>query len=131
MKKMKKGAGFIAIFLVIALLAFSLSLTAAVTYLSIGESQSGMALARGAEVLALTEGCAEDALLLSVRDANYNGGTYNYLGGICAVDVIKNGTLWTMDVSGTKNNFNRVARIIFGYVPGPPGVITLQSWLEQ
>lgn len=123
--------GFIAILTVIALLAFALSLTVAVTYLSINESQSGLALSRGAAALSITEGCAEDVLLLARRDANYAGGTYGYLSGTCTVTVSKNATIWIVDVSGTKDNFTRAVRIIFDYVPGPPGIITLQSWLEQ
>lgn len=123
--------GFIALLTVIALLAFSLSLTVAVTYLSINESQSGLALSRGASALSITEGCAEDALLLSSRDENYTGGEYASLGGTCTVGVSKDVAVWTVDVSGTKDNFMRSVRIIFEYVPGPPGVITLQSWLER
>ncbi len=123
--------GFIATLTVISLLAFSLSLIVAVTYLSINESQSGLALSRGALALSFTEGCAEDALLLSGRDENYTGGTYEYLGGVCNVDVSKNGAEWTLNISGTKNDFSRTVRIVFSYVSGPPGIITLQSWLER
>lgn len=128
--KITKRRGFIAIFLVIALLAFSLSLSTAVTYLSINESQSGLALARGAAALALAEGCAEDVLLLSLRDENYTGGTYEYLGGSCDADVSKNGTIWTLDVSGTKDNFTRSLEIIVDRQLVPP-LLTLQSWLEK
>jgi hypothetical protein len=128
--KMKQG-GFIAILTVIALLVFSLSLTVAVTYLSINEAQSGSALSQGAIALALSEGCAEDALLLSRRDENYNGGTYEYLGGTCNVEVSKNGTVWTLDVSGARDNFARSLEIVVDRQPGSPAVITLQSWLEK
>lgn len=123
-------SGFIAIFLVIALLAFSLSLSTAVTYLSINESQSGLALARGAAALALAEGCADDALLLSLRDENYMGGAYEYLGGACNVSIAKNGTIWTMDISANKDNFTRSLEIIVDRQLVPP-LLTLQSWLEK
>lgn len=126
---MKKG--FIAILTVLALLVFSLSLTAAVTYLSIGESQSGLAVARGKAALSLVEGCAEDALLLAKRDANYTGGNYEYLNGECLADVSKDGNTWTMHISGTKDNFTRRLEIVFEYTAGPFGVIILQSWLEK
>lgn len=129
MIKVRKG--FIAIFLVIALLAFSLSLSTAVTYLSINESQSALALSNGVVVLSLAEGCAEDSLLLAVRDENYTGGAYEYLGGVCNVSVAKNGTAWTLDISASKNNFTRSLEIIVDRQPGLPSVITLQSWLEQ
>jgi hypothetical protein len=36
-----------------------------------------------------------------------------------------------MNASGTKDAFTRSVRIIFDYVPGPPVVIALTSWLEQ
>lgn len=123
--------GFIAIVTVIALLAFSVSLLTAVTYLSIGGAQSGLAQSQGATALALTEGCVEDALLLGKRDENYNGGTVTYLGGTCVVSVSKNGPIWTLDVSGTRDHFTRSVRVIFSYVPGTPATLTLVSWLEQ
>lgn len=127
----QKSAGFIAILTVILLLAFSLSLTVAVTYLSIGESQSAFALSRGEEALSFTEGCAEDALLQAKRNVNYTGGDYSYLGGVCSVVVTVNGTTWTVDVSGTKDTFTRSVQIIFEYVLGTPNTLVLTSWLEQ
>ena len=120
-----------AILTVIALLAFSLSLSVAVTYLSINESQAGLAVSRGAGALAHAEGCAEDALLRSTRDENYSGGTYDYFEGTCVIDVARDGTVWTVDVAGTKDGFTRTVRLIFEYVPGPPGSVTLVSWLER
>jgi hypothetical protein len=129
--RQQRSTGFIALFTVIALAAFSLSLIVAVAYLSINESQEGLMLARGEDALQLTEGCAEDALLLSVRDEGYRGGSYGYMGGDCTVVVSKDGTTWTLDVSGTKERFTRSVRIIFDYTIGPPGSIALQSWLER
>lgn len=127
----QKQSGFIAILTVIALLAFSLSLTTAVTYLSIGGGQEGLALSQGAATLALSEGCAEDALLQSIRDENYAGGEYSFFGGTCVVDIAKDGTVWTVDVSGTKDGFTRSVQIVFDYVVGTPNTIALVSWQEQ
>ncbi len=122
--------GFIALFTVLALLVFCLSMTFATVYLSIDGSQEGWMSARGEDALQFSEGCAEDALLLSIRDENYDGGSYEYMGGECSVDISKDGAVWTADVVGTKNGFTRSIRIVFDYVVGPPGSITLQSWLE-
>lgn len=116
---------------VITLLAFSLSLTIAVMYLSIGGSQSALALSHGAEALSLTEGCAEDALLQAKRNVNYIGGDYSYLGGTCSVVVTVNGTKWTINVSGTKNNFTRSIEIVLEYTLGTPSTLVLTSWLEK
>lgn len=126
----KIRAGFIALFTVLALLAFFLSMTFASAYLSIDESKGGLMSARAEDALQFSEGCAEDALLLSIRDENYDGGAYEYMNGECSVDISKDGAVWTADVVGTKNGFTRSIRIVFEYVVGPPGIITLQSWLE-
>lgn len=123
--------GFIALFTVLALLAFSFSLMTAVTYLSIGEAQTGLARAQGDAAMALAEGCAEDALLQSSRDGSYTGGTVAYLGGTCTISVSKNDPVWTMDISGTKDRFTRSIRIIFRYTSSVPALLTLMSWLEQ
>ncbi len=123
--------GFVAILTVILLLFFCLSLTIGVTYLSIDGSQSSLAISSGSEALSLTEACAEDALLLSLRNENYVGGTLTYLGGVCAVTVIKDGSIWTLDISGTKNHFTKSITVIFEYTLGPPNTLTLMSWLEK
>lgn len=116
---------------VLALLVTSLSLTLAVTYLSIGESQSALALSKSEMAYQAMEGCAQDALLLSLRDENYTGGEYSYLGAVCMVDVSKDGTAWTLNVSSTKDVFTRSARIIVDRSVDTPATLTLSSWLEQ
>ncbi|OIQ01785.1 MAG: hypothetical protein COZ86_00090 [Candidatus Moranbacteria bacterium CG_4_8_14_3_um_filter_41_13] len=127
----QRKRGFIAILTVILLLTFCFSLTVGVTYLSIGESQSSLAVSNGAEALSLAEACIEDALLLSLRDENYAGGDLSYLGGTCVVAVAKNGTTWTLNVSGTKNTFTRSIEVVYEYTVGVPNTIILTSWLER
>lgn len=132
---MGKKKGFIAILTVIALLAFSVSLMFAATYLSIDQSQSGLVLSQGEAALQLTEGCTEDALLLSRRDENYEGGTSSYLGGTCEVSIEKVDTVWTITVTGTKSDFERRIRVVIDRAADPepesPATLTLSSWLEQ
>lgn len=127
MHTVARKRGFIAIMTVLALMVFSLSLSVATTYLSIGEAQSGFAVVQGARALHMAEGCAEDALLQSSRDENYTGGTYSYLGGACTVDVVKNGTVWTLTIIGTEATYERRLEVVIDRVPP----VTLQSWLEQ
>lgn len=122
--------GFIAILTVIMLLSFSVALIYSAGYLSIGASKGALTLASGAAAHSLVDACAEDALLLSRRDGMYEGGNSEYLGGTCRVHVVKDGDVWTLDISGTKDGFTRAIEITFSYVPGPPSVITLQRWLE-
>lgn len=127
----QKQKGFIAFLTVILLLVFCFSLTLGVTYLSIGESQSSLAMASGAEAFSLTSACTEDALLLSLRDINYVGGDTNYLGGTCTIQVSKDADLWTLDVSGTKNEFTRSIQVRFVYTIGTPNTIKITQWIEQ
>lgn len=127
----KKRKGFIALFAVLALLVFSLSFTLGVTYLSIGGGQEGLAIAQSAGARALVDGCAEDALLRSIRDENYTGEEQDLLGGVCTVSIQKDGTTWTMSVSGTQNEYTRSLEIVFEYTLGPPNTLMLTSWQEQ
>ena len=128
---MTRKNGFVALLTVLALAAFSLSLVIAVTYLSIGESRSALALSQGEAALETGEGCAEDVLLESRRDENYTGGSYGYLGAQCEVQVAKDGTVWTLSVTSTKDGFVRSLDIIINRQPETPATITLQSWLEK
>lgn len=123
--------GYIAIMTVLSLLVFSLSLLVAVPYLSIGGAQQALALSQGETLLSALEGCAEDALLLSVRSEDYIGGSYTYLGMLCDVTVEKVDTTWTLSISGSRDGLTRTLQVVINRAIGVPGVITLTSWLEQ
>lgn len=116
---------------VLSLLVFSLSLLVAVPYLSIGGAQQALALSEGETLLSALEGCAEDALLLSVRSEDYVGGSYAYLGMLCEVTVEKVDTVWTLSLSGSRDGLTRTLQVVIDRAIGVPGVITLTSWLEQ
>ncbi len=128
---MRTHKGFIAILTVLALLALSLPLTLSVTYLSIGGSQSALAIADGEAAFQAANGCAEDALVQSLRDESYEGDTYTYLDALCDVSVAKDGEEWTLVVTAAKNGYERSLTIVFDRTPGSPGSITLRSWMEQ
>lgn len=116
---------------VLALLVFSLSLLMTVPYLSIGGMQQALVLSESETTRAALEGCVEDALLLSVRDENYSGGTLSYLGATCEVSIEKNDPLWTLSVTGTKYDITRSVQVVVNRTTGTPGTLTLQSFLEQ
>ncbi len=127
----KKQKGFIAVITVLMILVFSLSIVVGTAYLSIGSAQSARILSEGEEALQLTEGCAEDALLHGVRDENYTGGSYEYLGGRCNVNITKDGQIWMFDISGTKNVLKRSVEIIATRQIIVPATFVLQSWHEN
>lgn len=123
--------GYIAIMTVLVLLVFSLSLLLSAPYLSIGGIQQAMVFSESETTRAALEGCAEDALLLSVRDESYTGGSYTYLGTTCQVNIEKNDPIWTLSVAATRHDITRTLTILVERTPGTPGTVTLQSWLEQ
>jgi len=95
--------GYIAIMTVLVLLVFSLSLLLSTPYLSIGGIKQALVFSESETTRAALEGCVEDALLLSVRDENYAGGSYTYLGTTCQVDIEKNDPVWTLSVAATSS----------------------------
>lgn len=124
---MMQPRGYIALLTVLALLALSLSLSVVVTYASIDQLQSSFAVMRGAQTLALAEGCTDDALLQGWRDINYEGGDYQYLGGLCHVHVDKQDSIWEITSSGVVDTFERTVRVRIDRSVNPP---ILLNWLE-
>lgn len=123
--------GYIAIMTVLVLLVFSLSLLVAVPYLSIDGARQALALSQGEIILAATEGCVDDVLLLSARDETYTGGTYEYAAYSCAVTIEKTEPVWTVTVIGNGQGIERRIVVTVERTTGSPGALTLLSWLEQ
>lgn len=116
---------------VLSMLVFSTVLILGATYLSIGEAQVSFALAEGSAAFAATEGCAENALLLALRDETYDGGTYDILGAACTVDVAVDGVRYTFSVTAEKDGFTRRIEVSADRAAGPPAVFSAVRWLEQ
>lgn len=123
--------GYIALFTVIIIMAVVLSTAATITFLSIGEAQSSLALYKGEDILAFVEGCTEDALWKSRADPNYNGSTFTRPEGTCVVPAIgKVGNRWTMSVNNQTSptvQYQRTIQVVFDrLVTG----IAIVSWKE-
>lgn len=127
--------GYIALTSVLVIIAVIVAAALTVTYLAIGEGQSGLALFKGEENLAFVEGCVEDGMLKARSDVNFGNpvGTeviINRPEGACSVTVAsKVGVTWTMNVttSGASVPYKRTIVVIFDR--NPTG-ITLTSWKE-
>lgn len=126
-----KQRGFVAMIVVLSMLVFAAVLILGATYLSIGEAQSSLALAQGRGTLSAAEGCAENALLLALRDETYDGGTYDLLGAACMVDVAVDGARYTFTVTAEKDGFARHIEVAADRQIGPPAVFSALSWLER
>jgi hypothetical protein len=99
-----------------------------VTYLSIGEGQSSLALALGEDNLALVEGCAEDVLQEIHDSSTYAGTTITRPEGTCSISYSLSGpTNWDVAVTSTDARYKRKIRLIF---TRSTTAVTLTSWQE-
>lgn len=118
--------GYIAISTTLIVSVVVLAIAITTSFLSIGEAQSSLSLAKGEGVLALVEGCSEDALLRLRSDANYSGGSITRPEGVCSItQVSKVGTVYTFDISSTNTDYNHTIRIV---VNRTGSGLTLVSW---
>ncbi|MBI2019933.1 hypothetical protein HYS94_00735 [Candidatus Daviesbacteria bacterium] len=124
-----KEKGFVAISVVLILIVVVLSIGATVTYLSIGEGQSGLILYQGEDNLSFVEGCAEDVMVKVRSNSAFNDTSISRPEGTCSITYNLGGpTDWDITVSSsTTTNVQRKIQVIF--VRNPTG-ITLTSWRE-
>jgi len=118
-------------------MAVVLATVSTVTFLSIGEAQSGFALFKGEDTLTFVEGCAEDAMLKARADPNFgpvgSEVTITRPEGSCKIKVISKDAIspftWDMKVQTdtTVTKYNRIIEVFFNRTPT---VITLTSWKE-
>jgi hypothetical protein len=129
--KIKNQSGYIALTTVLIILAVVVITAVSVTYSSIGEAQSGLALYKGEENLHFVEGCVEDMLLEVRSNSSFTSGTISRPEGTCVITVVSkvgSGTVtWTVDTTSQSTAYQRTIRTIF---TRSPTVITLTSWNE-
>lgn len=120
--------GYIATLTVLIVMAVVMATATTVTYLSIGEAQSGFALFKGEDTLAFVEGCVEDGLLKSRADASYSGGPIERPEeGSCSIVISKASIPWTMTVTTSITTYKRTIEV--KYTRNPTGIV-LSSWKE-
>lgn len=124
------SSGYVALSIVLVMLAVIIVLTLTMTYSAIGEAQSGLVLYQGEENLYGVEGCVEDAML-KIRSNSVQITSISRPEGVCTISYALGGpTNWDMTVtfqSSVSTNIQRKIRVI--YVRNPTG-ITLTSWNE-
>ncbi len=119
--------GYIALITVLIVMAVVITTTVSVALLAIGEGQSGLSIFKGEDALNFAEGCAEDGLLKSRADFNYNGGAIYRPEGNCSISISKISIPWTMTAASSVNLYKRTIEI--KYTRNPTGII-LSSWKE-
>ena len=122
---MKKG--FVTLITVLALLVFSVSISIAMTYISISESRVSADVILGEQAFVLSESCAELALLKLRNDTSYTGGSMHVSEGDCEVAVNTTGDESTVSVRAIRGEYTRSVR-----VEVTRDILTLQmrSWQE-
>lgn len=125
--------GYIATLTVLIIMAVVLATATTVTFLSIGEAQSGFALFKGENTLSFVEGCVEDALLKARSSSTFGDpvGTPVSIDrpeGTCSVTInSKQGSTWTMTVTTQATDYKRSTEVVFERIPSG---ITITSWKE-
>lgn len=123
-----KNTGFVAISIVLILIAVIVAIGSTTTLLSIGEAQSGLVLFKGEDNLDFVEGCVEDLMLKIRSNSSYNGTTITRPEGTCSIAYNLSGpTNWDITVTSSTTGYQRKIQVIF--TRNPTG-ITLTSWKE-
>lgn len=132
---MKKQQGYIAISMVLLLIAVAMAVATTVAFLSIGEGQSAYALESGEGSLNLAEECAEDLLLRMRNDgmfaATITSTTFTEPDGTCS--LTKSANTWTITPTNPAT-FTRSIQVTFtqdGYsINFSPGTSS-SNWKEN
>ncbi len=112
---MRHNRGMTALSTVLVVSAVLLSLLITVTYLSVGEAQSGLADFKSQSRLALLDGCAED-ILQKIHDNPVLVGAINRPEGTCTIAANPPGTgptNWDLTISTDAADFPRKLRVTF------------------
>jgi type II secretory pathway component PulK len=122
---MKKG--FVTLITVLALLVFSVSISIAMTYISISESRVSADVILGEQAFVLSESCAELALLKLRNDTSYTGGSMHVSEGDCEVTVNTTGDESTVSVRAIRGEYTRSVRV---EVTRDILALQMRSWQE-
>lgn len=123
-----KNKGFIALSLIIIVLAVTLITGSSVALLSIGEVQSSFTLSKSEETLAFVEGCMEDALLrLRSNTLAVGASTITRPEGSCLISASQVGIVWTINATNLTSDYKRTIQVVV--TRNPTGLI-ITSWRE-
>lgn len=125
---MRQESGFILITTVLVLLALSVTLAAATLSFSLGSTSRSLALERGGRVLALADGCMDEALFRIRGNAAYDDETIDLGDTDCAVSVERTGDDYTVITEVVDDGHTRR---VTAEVNRGASQLTLQSWLVQ
>ncbi|QQR78604.1 MAG: hypothetical protein IPJ68_06065 [Candidatus Moraniibacteriota bacterium] len=125
---MHQKPGFILITTTLILLAVSVTLVAATFSFSLGSTGRSLALERGEQALAMTEGCMEEALFRIRGNADAGDETIELDGVACDIEVERAGDDYTVVVEVESSGHTR--RVTAEANRGA-NQMTLSSWIVE
>ncbi|MEK7643551.1 MAG: hypothetical protein AAB372_03860 [Patescibacteria group bacterium] len=126
---MNKGVAALIIIFVIGGAAFLMVYRNA--FLGLGELENGITYTGEQRMIAMTEGCMEEALLRLRRSATYTGGTLQITGGSCTISVTGAGSNRTITTTARMAGTSPYCRQIESQVTRTGFTITLGTWVEK
>lgn len=117
----------VALSIVIVLGGVLVALATTVTYLSIGEAQSGLAHLKGGDNLSFVEGCVEDYMLKIRSNSSFTAQNITRPEGTCTIVINSGNPNWDITVSSSSSLYKRSLQVVF--VRNSTGIV-LTSWKE-
>lgn len=129
MVNIEKQSGYITLLSVLIVGAVGVAISTSLVLLGLGNSRTGFALQQMYQAKALSDACAENALLEIRNSTSFTGSGSLTLGqGICSYTVTsQGGQNRTMTVTGVVGSVTRKAKITLSKITPD---ITVASWKE-
>jgi hypothetical protein len=124
---MRNKNGFLALSLILIILAVVSAIVVSVSLMAIGEGKGGLFHYYGTYSLSLAEACMEDALLKFRTNPSYTGGTINFPQGSCNVTVSLVSGAYRVTTTFTYKNSTRTIEAAVTRT----SKLNLSSWKEK
>lgn len=125
-KKLKTKKGFVALSVVLVVLAVVLTIGISTSLLTVNDLLSTDSGEKGLSTLSFVESCAEDSLI-RINEDNSLPGTLTLPQGNCSVTInSQSGTDWDYTVEGTYNGFTKSIRLQVTR----DTTVNVNSWIE-
>jgi hypothetical protein len=121
--------GYVAISIVLILMAVTLGISMTLSFLSSGNSKTAESMRKGEQALFNSESCLEEGLLRFKRDLSYEGGTVAFPSGECHISLKEESGIYTFQVyfSGEENYW----RGIEAQAETADGLLKMTHWNEK
>lgn len=99
-KNLFNQSGLMAISSLLIISVVATAIAISISLIGVSEAQNSLTYKKGAEVLKISESCAEESLIRLRNDVNYAGGSLQLDGGYCTISISGTGSNRTIDIVG-------------------------------